>query len=783
VKPEQWGKIEAVYHAALAIDPARRAVYLTESCGGDEGLRSEVEELLKFDSRAGEFIETPALHILARQEARALDASSGFRLCAGAQLGPYEILKPLGAGGMGEIYSARDTRLGRTVAVKILTARMMDQAGFRERLEREARAISNLNHPHICTLHDIGNHEGVDYLVMEFVEGQSLAERLKDGPLPGPEVLRIAVEIAEALDYAHREGVIHRDLKPGNIMLTARGAKLVDFGLARAGAMDDERAGVGGRDEDPSRTQAGAILGTPLYMAPEQIARGRVDARTDIFALGAVIFEMATGRKALEDAASNTEIPGALKSVVGRCMKLAPDERWQSAGDLMVELKRIDRDSGATRWKLRPWIAAGAGLMVLVAAVLVYRAIRRPAPSVVEQVLYSFGGQNGDGAHSSSGVVRGNNGYLYGVTNRGGSFGKGAVFELRPPAAAGNRWAETVLYSFKGASDGVHPFPALTVGESGALYGITTSGGDFNKGTVFELTPPSSAGGSWTERVVHSFSRQNGDGTDPRPDLTIGRKGALYVVTVYGGIPFEDGRGTVIRLTPPAASGGAWEEKVLHRFTGANGDGCYPYSSVVRGPDGDIYGTTFNGSSGPGTVYKLSPPASGDGDWIETILLQFTGENGDGRSPVGDLAFGKDGALYGTTQYGGISNNGTVFQLKPPESAAGTWSYSVLCRFSSHVADAAEPTTGIVLGGDGSLYGSTVKGGTWGNGTIFKLTPSQGSWTETVLHSFTGDNGDGARPECIGRLLLDGGALYGTTDFGGTSNVGTVFKLRLPAGR
>jgi uncharacterized repeat protein (TIGR03803 family) len=784
VEPERWRRIEAVYHAALAIDPARRAVFLSESCAGDDVLRSEVEELLDFDARADGFIETPALQVLARQEARALEASSGFRLAAGAQLGPYQILKPLGAGGMGEIYSARDTRLGRTVAVKILTALMMDQAGFRERLEREARAVSNLNHPHICTLHDIGNHEGVDYLVMEFVEGQSLAERLKDGPLPASEVLRIAIQIAEALDYAHRQGVIHRDLKPGNIMLTARGAKLVDFGLARWRDADDPAAGTGGESRDPSRTQAGAVLGTPQYMAPEQIARGKVDARADIFALGAVIFEMASGEKALGEARSQAKIPAALKLVVDRCLRISPEERWQTAGDLITGLNRIET-STAARSGTYAWIAAGA-IAILAAGVWVFRATHRPA-AAVEQVVYSFTGQNGDGAKASASVMRAKNGRFYGATTRGGAFGKGAVYELKRPAAAGSQWAESVVYSFRGTGDGSDPISMLTEGPNGQLYGIAAIAGGSNQGAVFELMPPAVTDGNWTERVLHSFARQDGDGILPRPDLAIGRNGVLYSATLYGGIPLEDGRGTVFQLTPPASPGNAWEEKVLYRFSGANGDGSYPYSNVVPGPDGAIYGTTFNGSSGPGTIYKLSPPedAEGnrDGHWTETILHQFTGTDGDGRSPVGDLAFGKGGALYGTTQWGGISGNGTVWELKPSQSAAGGWTYSVLHRFTSHIGDGAEPTSGILVGENGNLYGTTTKGGTWGNGTVYQMTLTRGAWSEAILHSFTGNDGDGGIPGCLGRLVFDRGALFGTTEAGGTSNAGTVFKVTLPNGR
>ena len=219
----------------------------------------------------------------------------------GKRLGPYEILSAIGAGGMGEVYRARDTRLDRIVAIKVLPAHLADRAELRERFEREAKAISSLNHPHICTLHDVGHQDGIDYLVMEYVEGETLAARLAKGPLPLDQVLQYAIEIADALDKAHRKGVTHRDLKPGNIMLTKSGAKLLDFGLAKlredaAPATPLSQLPTG---KDPITAQ-GTILGTLQYMAPEQLEGKEADARTDIFAFGVVVYEMATGKKAFE---------------------------------------------------------------------------------------------------------------------------------------------------------------------------------------------------------------------------------------------------------------------------------------------------------------------------------------------------------------------------------------------------------------------------------------------------------------------------------------------------
>jgi serine/threonine protein kinase len=280
----------------------------------------------------------------------------------GRRLGPYEILSAIGAGGMGEVYKARDTRLDRIVAIKVLPTHLADRAELRERFEREAKTIASLNHPHICVLHDIGHQDGTDYLVMEYLEGETLAQRLVKGPLPLEQVLQYGIEIADALDKAHRKGITHRDLKPGNIMLTKSGTKLLDFGLAK---LAQEAAPSTPDSQLPTMksvvTAEGTILGTLQYMAPEQVEgkQGEIDARTDIFAFGAVVYEMATGKKAFEGKTSASVMakimeaeppsmaslqpmtPPILDRVVKRCLAKEPDKRWQSANDLANELKWI----------------------------------------------------------------------------------------------------------------------------------------------------------------------------------------------------------------------------------------------------------------------------------------------------------------------------------------------------------------------------------------------------------------------------------------------------------
>ena len=226
--PERWQQVERLYHAALERAPAERAAFLDEACADDADLRAEVDSLLAAAAGGDAFLEASALEVTARALAAELP-----RLAVGQRLGAYEILAPLGAGGIGEVYTARDTRLERTVALKVLSPANAENAVWRQRFERESRALAALSHPHICQVFDVGRDGGVDFLVMEYLEGETLAARLAKGPLPFDQALRYGIEIADALAQAHRRGVFHRDLKPGNIMLTRSGVVLLDFGLAR----------------------------------------------------------------------------------------------------------------------------------------------------------------------------------------------------------------------------------------------------------------------------------------------------------------------------------------------------------------------------------------------------------------------------------------------------------------------------------------------------------------------------------------------------------------------
>ena len=376
---------------ALGKEGRERAAFLDEACRGDPGLRQEVESLLAGQSDAESLLETPAwVEVTAP-------------LIRGARLGPYEILSSLGAGGMGQVYRARDTRLDRTVAIKVLPPALAEQPQRRARFEQEAKAIGAMAHPHICTLYDVGELRppGSDhatlYLVMEHLAGETLASRLERGSLPLSQALAVAAEVADALSAAHRQGVVHRDLKPGNVMLTKSGAKLLDFGLATLN---------GHTDPD------GRIVGTLRYMSPEQLEGKPADARSDIWALGVLLYEMVAGRRAF-DGDSTTEVvsrilaadapalsglapqaPVALERLVAQCLAKAPDDRPDTAHDVAGELGRIaqahpgpPRDALGPRPRRVPGALRRVALWALIfaAGVLAAAAFLRPrtAPPVV----------------------------------------------------------------------------------------------------------------------------------------------------------------------------------------------------------------------------------------------------------------------------------------------------------------------------------------------------------------------------------------------------------------
>jgi Tol biopolymer transport system component len=344
-----------------------------------------------------------------------------MRLSPGTRLGPYEVVAPLGAGGMGEVYRARDTRLGRDVAIKVLPEHLSANPDIHARFEREAKTVSSLNHPHICALYDVGTEDGVPFLVMELIEGETLAQRIERGPLPIPEVLRLGVQIADALDRAHRAGIVHRDFKPGNVMLAKSGVKLTDFGLARSTGVVAPSGGSGVTVAQLSQsptvvsplTVEGALIGTFLYMAPEQLEGREADARSDIWALGCVLYEMATGKRAFEGksqasligAIMNTEpppvstvmafAPPALDSLIHSCLAKDPEERVQTAHDVKLQLGWIAQSGSSAGGTVAPVVrkrglgreAIAWAVAAIAVALLAFLGLRGGRPDASAQQI------------------------------------------------------------------------------------------------------------------------------------------------------------------------------------------------------------------------------------------------------------------------------------------------------------------------------------------------------------------------------------------------------------
>jgi eukaryotic-like serine/threonine-protein kinase len=409
---DRWERAFALFDAALARPEADRGAFLSTECGDDARLRQEVESLLAAHGDAQGFLSGRPLR--AREAEVDQSGPASPILTRGMRLGVFDVESFVGAGGMGEVYRARDTRLDRHVAIKVLSPDAATDPRSRVRFAYEARAIARLSHPRICALHEMGHHDGVDFLVMEYLDGETLAARLRRGPLPLPEAVRTAVEIGEGLAAAHAQGIIHRDLKPSNVMLTKSGAKLLDFGLARlrapAGADPSTPAGT----STGPRTGPGLIVGTLRYMAPEQLEAKDVDARADIFAFGAVLYEVITGRKAFEETSQASLIsailssdppavavlqpltPPALDRVIRACLAKDREDRWTSVHDVLLQLGGIAQEgstlavpggigAGNRRRDRLAW--AVAAMAALTAAVLWGWTLRRPIPDVRTHAL------------------------------------------------------------------------------------------------------------------------------------------------------------------------------------------------------------------------------------------------------------------------------------------------------------------------------------------------------------------------------------------------------------
>ena len=431
MEPERWARVEELYHASLQVATDQRAAFLREACQDDEELRCEVESLLTHQRSAQGFIEAPAFEVAARLIAHdKAHRSDVDPVPEDTLISHFRVLEKLGHGGMGVVYRAEDTSLGRLVALKFLPANIAKDPWAVERLRREARAASALNHPNICSVYEIGNHEGERFIAMELLEGQTLQERIGGKPFVSDVLLKLAIQLADALDAAHAKGIIHRDVKPGNIFVTNRGnAKILDFGLAKK---TPNKKIVDGRTDTPTAglteeqlTSPGSAIGTIAYMSPEQARGEELDARTDLFSFGAVLYEMATGTPPFKGGTSavifdcilhqappaatrlNPGVPAELERIIGKALEKDREERYQTAHDLTIDLRRLKRemfessgpsvkDQISARGASRKWFFAGVFALltcVLMGILWIIGDSTTPAITSTQQLTFTSEGK------------------------------------------------------------------------------------------------------------------------------------------------------------------------------------------------------------------------------------------------------------------------------------------------------------------------------------------------------------------------------------------------------
>lgn len=607
-------------------------------------------------------------------------------LTSGTRLGPYEVQSSLGAGGMGEVYRAKDLRLERTVAIKILPSHMSENADAKQRFDREARTISSLNHPNICTLFDVGHQDGIDYLVMEFLEGETLADRLRKGPLPVPQLLKCAIELCDGLDRAHRNGVVHRDLKPGNIMLTKSGAKLMDFGLAKASlASASAASNLSMTLTTPAQshplTAEGTVVGTFQYMAPEQVEGREADARSDIFALGAVLYEMATAKRAFEgktaasamaavlerDPAPISTIqpttPQALDRLVRTCLAKDPDERWQTAHDVKLQLKQI-ADGVSQSSTAVPAMAAPKKRRIGVEA-----AVLALASLAVLALLFAYMHQGGTSAPLLRLEVASPEGTEFNVSgdNSGPPVispdGRTVVFSARktprPPQLYVRSLDQTTARALPGTEDAKFPFWSPDSKSIGFFTADKLQRMDLDAGAPVTICDSTlGRGGSW--------------GADGNIYVALSYNTAISVVPASGGTPRE-----LMKLDSPKYSSYRWpiilpDGKHFLYIAVNHGEG--------RSPNTGVFYASVDGKENRLLVHTFSSAVYANGYLLYlregTLIAQpFDPGNGKltGEPQTLNESVQADAALWRTNL--GVSTNGMMVYASGAAAGGQTLSW------------------------------------------------------------------------------------------------------------
>ena len=773
VATEKWNKVKVLFDAALETEPPMRGSFLAQNCPDDD-LRALVEKLVACHENAGSFLATPAVKISDYSGLSLPNVFAADEILASR----FRILRFVGRGGMGEVYEAEDRESREHVAIKTIRPDISASVRSLDRFRREVHLAKKVTHLNVCRIFDLFRHQrqtgsavpDIYFVSMELLVGETLAERVRrTGRITTAEALPIVMQMVSALNAIHDAGILHRDFKPGNVLLVPskgrEGVRVVvtDFGLAQMPGADLTLSFM--------PTVTNEAFGTPAYMSPEQVAGGTLTLASDIYSLGLVMYEILTGVRPFEaDSPISTaikrltefppsprklvpELDGTWENVILKCLAREPADRFATAAKV-VEALNSKRVTHLPRLPNVRRIAAFLGTLLFVTVLCLgslqfWRYRHRNLSGYHVTPIYNFGSHPGDprAPYGAMTLAQGLDGNLYGGAG-GGAREHGALYKITPAGLL------TMLYSFDGAN-GSNPYGGLTLGTDGNFYGTTTgtneTGAPTGAMTIFKMIPD----GNVTK--LYTFANDI-DGSQPFAAPIQGADGNFYGTTCACYMEAK-GYGTIYKITPSGTL------STLHRFDRAHG--ANPIAPLVEGTDGNFYGTTQAGGSphckgtnrvgGCGVIFKITP--SGD----LTVLQYLDGTHG--WWPSSPLAQSADGDFYGTTNQGGSNNFGVVFKITPDGNL------TVLHNFNR--TDGANPSGRLVQAKDGNFYGTTWDGGSSGYGTLFRITPDGSKFS--VLYNF--DETTGIAPVSI--LQHTNGILYGETNSGGSTGGGVIYSFDL----